>query len=154
MKPLNVPHALLGTRAQRLAEPLPPRGLRVAAYVVLFLLGAAVSVCGAFVQTLWGGFGVLLALAACGGLFYGGLRATGTKLGAGCALGGWFVVLAVLLAPRPEGDLVLSATASAYLYLFGGALLGVVCATLPTRSGFLFGAPAPEPRRAVKDGDR
>nr|WP_237419393.1 DUF6113 family protein [Kitasatospora sp. SID7827] len=137
-----------------MGEPLPPRGVRIAVYAVLFLLGAAVSVCGAFVQTLWGGFGVVLALAGTAGLFYGGLRATGTKLGAGCALGGWFLVLAVLLAPRPEGDLVLSATPSAYLYLFGGAVLGVVCATLPTRSGFLFGVPAPEPRRAVKGGDR
>ncbi|MFJ5883914.1 DUF6113 family protein [Kitasatospora cineracea] len=147
-------HALLGTREQRLAERMPPRGVRVAVYALLFLLGAAVSVCGAFVQTLWGGFGVVPALAGCAGLFYGGLRATGTKLGAGCALGGWFLVLAVLLAPRPEGDLVLSATPSAYLYLFGGALLGVVCATLPTRSGFLFGVPAPEPRRTVSGGDR
>ncbi|MGW4804235.1 DUF6113 family protein [Kitasatospora sp. NPDC004272] len=147
-------HALLGTREERLGEPMPPRGVRIAVYAVLFLLGAAVSVCGAFVQTLWGGAGVVLALAGCAGLFYGGLRATGTKLGAGCALGGWFLVLAALLAPRPEGDLVLSATPSAYLYLFGGAVLGVVCATLPTRSGFLFGVPAPEPRRPVKDGGR
>ncbi|MFD8598497.1 DUF6113 family protein [Kitasatospora sp. NPDC059646] len=147
-------HPFLGTREDRLAEPMPPRGLRIAAYAVLFLLGAAVSVCGAFVQTLWAPLGVLIALLACGGLFYGGLRATGTKLGAGVPLAGWFLVLAVLLAPRPEGDLVLSATATAYAYLFGGSVLGVVCATLPTRSGFLFGVPAPEPRRTVKGGGR
>ncbi|RKE20968.1 DUF6113 family protein [Streptomyces sp. TLI_171] len=147
-------HPFFGSREQRIAEPLPPRGLRITAYAVLFLLGAAVSVCGAFVQTLWPPLGVFLALAACAGLFYGGLRATGTKLGAGAALGGWFLVLAVLLAPRPEGDLVLSATLPAYLYLFGGSVIGVVCTTLPTRSGFLFGVPAPEARRTVKDADR
>ncbi|MGW4381153.1 DUF6113 family protein [Kitasatospora sp. NPDC004531] len=147
-------HPLLGSREDRLSEPLPPRGVRIAVYTALFLLGAAVSVCGAFVQALWAPLGVLLALLACLGLFYGGLRATGTKLGAGVPLAGWFVVLAALLAPRPEGDLVLSATASAYAYLFGGSVLGVVCATLPTRSGFLFGAPAPQARRPVKDGGR
>ncbi|MFG2697000.1 DUF6113 family protein [Kitasatospora sp. NPDC048407] len=145
-------HPFFGSRDDRLGERLPPRGVRIAAYAVLFLLGAAVSVCGAFVQALWAPVGVLLALLACAGLFYGGLRATGTKLGAGAPLAGWFVVLAVLLAPRPEGDLVLSATATAYAYLFGGSVLGVVCATLPTRSGFLFGVPAPQPRQAVKDG--
>ncbi|MFF2628104.1 DUF6113 family protein [Kitasatospora griseola] len=147
-------HPVLGSREDRLAEPMPPRSARITAYTVLFLLGAAVSVCGAFVQALWAPVGVLLALLACLGLFYGGLRATGTKLGAGAPLAGWFLVLAVLLAPRPEGDLVLSATATAYAYLFGGSVLGVVCATLPTSTGFLFGVPAPEPRRAVKDGDR
>ncbi|MFD7640117.1 DUF6113 family protein [Kitasatospora sp. NPDC059795] len=147
-------HPFLGSREDRLAEPLPPRGVRIGLYAGLFLLGAALSACGAFVQALWPPVGVLLALLACLGLFYGGLRVTGTKLGAGVPLAGWFVVLAVLLAPRPEGDVVLAATASAYAYLFGGSMLGVVCATLPTRSGFLFGVPAPEPRRTVKDGDR
>ncbi|MFJ5923239.1 DUF6113 family protein [Kitasatospora sp. NPDC092948] len=147
-------HPFFGSRDDRLAEPLPPTRARIAVYIALFLLGAAVSVCGAFVQALWPPVGVLLALLACAGLFYGGLRATGTKLGAAVPLAGWFLVLAVLLAPRPEGDLVLSATATAYAYLFGGSLLGVVCATLPTRSGFLFGVPAPEPRRPVKDADR
>ncbi|MFJ1752183.1 DUF6113 family protein [Kitasatospora sp. NPDC088134] len=147
-------HAFFGTRDERIAEPLPPRGLRIALYAVLFLLGAAASVCGAFVQTLWPPLGVLLALLACAGLFYGGLRATGTKLGAGAALGGWFLVLAVLMAPRPEGDLVLTTAVTSYAYLFGGSVLGVVCATLPTRTGFLFGGPVPEPRRTVRDGDR
>ncbi|MEV4556165.1 DUF6113 family protein [Kitasatospora sp. NPDC049285] len=138
---MRILQPFFGSRDERLAEPLPPRGLRITAYVVLFLLGAAVSVCGAFVQSLWPPLGLLVSLAATAGVFYGGLRATGTKLGAGAPLAGWFLVLAVLLAPRPEGDLVLAATASAYLYLFLGAVSGVVCATLPTRSGFLFGAP-------------
>jgi len=144
-------HRLLGTRAQRMAEPLPPRGFRIAAYVVLFLLGAVVSVCGAFVQTLWPPAGLLLALAATAGLFYGGLRVTGTKLGAGIPMAGWFVVLMVFLAPRQEGDLVLEASVTSYLYLFLGAVAGVVCATLPTRSGFGYGAPSVNPQRSVKD---
>ncbi|GAA2749487.1 MULTISPECIES: DUF6113 family protein [Kitasatospora] len=143
---------ILGTRAERLAEPLPPRGLRVTLYVVLFLLGVLVSLCGAFVQTLWAPAGLVLALVATAALFYGGLRATGTKLGAGIPLGGWFLVLMVLLAPRREGDLVLEASVTSYLYLFLGAVAGVVCATLPTRSGFAFGVPPLDGQRAVRNG--
>lgn len=142
---------VLGTRSQRLAEPMPPRGVRVAVYVVLFLLGAAVSLCGAFVQALWPPLGLLLALGACTGLFYGGLRLTGTKLGAGIPLAGWFLALMVLLAPRPEGDTLLAPTVTSYLYIFAGAVAGVVCATLPTRSGYSFGVPPAERRWQVKD---
>ncbi|WP_431680279.1 DUF6113 family protein [Kitasatospora sp. KL5] len=148
MKPQQV---LLGTRSQRLAEPLPPRGFRVAAYVVLFLLGAAVALCGTFVQALWPPFGVLLALAGTLGVFYGGLRLTGTKLGAGIPLAGWFAVLMVMMAPRPEGDFVLAAGLTSYLYIFAGAVAGVVCATLPTRTGFGLGAPADDRKRPVRD---
>ncbi|WP_354642181.1 DUF6113 family protein [Kitasatospora camelliae] len=144
--------ALLGTRAERLAEPLPSRGARVVAYVLLFLLGAVVSVFGAFVQTLWSPLGLLIAMVGTMAVFYGGLRVTGTKLGAGVPMAGWFIVLMVLLAPRAEGDLVLAAGVTSYLYLFLGAVGGVVCATLPTRSGFGFGAGPVEPRRPVRDG--
>lgn len=145
-------HRLLGTQKQRLAEAQPPRWLRIVAYAVLLVLGAVVSLCGAFVQTLWIPGGLLLALAGTAAVFYGGLRVTGTKLGAGIPLVGWFVMLLILMNPRPEGDFVLEATGSSYAYLFGGAVLGVVCATLPTRSGFGFGAPPEAGRRAVKDG--
>jgi hypothetical protein len=142
---------ILGTRAQRMAEPLPPRGVRITAYTVLFFLGAAVSLCGAFVQALWAPLGVLLAFGGTGGLFYGGLRLTGTKLGAGIPLAGWFAVLLVMMAPRPEGDFVLAAGLTSYLYLFAGAVAGVVCATLPTRSGPAFGVPPGDRQRAVRD---
>ncbi|MFD0529769.1 DUF6113 family protein [Kitasatospora arboriphila] len=148
MKALQV---VLGTRSERMAEPLPPRGFRVAAYVVLFLVGAAVSLCGAFVQALWPPFGVLLALGATGGVFYGGLRLTGTKLGAGIPLAGWFAVLMVMMAPRPEGDFVLAAGLTSYLYLFAGAVAGVACATLPTRTPLGFGAASNDRQRPVKD---
>ncbi|MER5635829.1 DUF6113 family protein [Kitasatospora sp. NPDC002227] len=136
--------ALLGTRSERLAESQPPRGSRIVAYVLFFALGAAASLAGCFVQTLWAPGGLLLALAGSWGVFYGGLRVTGTKLGAGAPLAGWFAVLLVLMSPRPEGDFVLSASLTSYGYLFLGAVGGVICATLPTRSGFGFGVPGPE----------
>jgi hypothetical protein len=134
---------VLGTRSERLAESQPSRAGRITAYVVLFVLGALVSVCGSFVQTLWTPVGLLLALAATGAVFYGGLRVTGTKLGAGIPVAGWFLALMVLMVPRPEGDNVLWPTLASYAYLFVGSVLGVICATLPTRSSGFFGVPGP-----------
>lgn len=136
----------------RPAEPLPPRWVRLAAYPLLFPLGAAVSVAGSFVQSLWVPGGLLLALAGTIGVFYGGLRLTGTKLGAGVPLVGWFAMLLVLMAPRPEGSFVLAADPASYSYLFVGAVGGVVCATLPTRGAFgpTAGRPAGDGERAVR----
>lgn len=135
---------VLGSRSERLSEPQPPRAGRIVAYVVLFVLGALVSLCGSFVQTLWAPAGLLLALAATAAVFYGGLRLTGTKLGAGMPMIGWFLMLLVVMAPRPEGDLVLAASLTSYAYLFVGAVSGVICATLPTRSGYGFGVAGPK----------
>ncbi|WP_327068797.1 DUF6113 family protein [Kitasatospora sp. NBC_01250] len=137
----NPLHTLFGTRAQRLAEPLPARPVRIAWYAVLFVLGALVSLCGCFVQGLWSPAGLLFALLANGAVCYLGLRATGTKLGAGVPMIGWFLVLLVLLSPRPEGDFVLATGVDSYVYVLGGWLPGLVCATLPTRSPFTFGIP-------------
>ena len=133
--------APLGTRAQRMAEPLPSRRARGISYAVLFVLGAVVSLCGCFVQSLWSPWGLLVALLANVALFYGGLRLTGTKLGAGIPLVGWFLMLTVLMAPRPEGDFILAAGFDSYAYLIIGLLSGVICTTLPTRSPYAFGIP-------------
>ncbi|GAA0670174.1 DUF6113 family protein [Kitasatospora atroaurantiaca] len=140
----SLPAKVLGSRSERLSEPQPPLGARIAAYVLLFVLGALVSLCGCFVQALWAPAGLLLALAATAAVFYGGLRLTGTKLGAGVPMIGWFAMLLVLMAPRPEGDFVLAADLTSYAYIFLGAVSGVICATLPTRYGFGFGAPGPK----------
>ncbi|MGW6915775.1 DUF6113 family protein [Kitasatospora sp. NPDC054939] len=137
----SIPAAVLGTRRERLAESQPPRGVRIAVYAVFFLLGIAVSVCGAFVQALWPPVGVLLALAATAATFYAGLRITGTRLGAGIPVGGWFLALLLVMVPRPEGDNVLWTNATSYAYLFAGSILGVICATLPTRTSWFPGVP-------------
>ncbi|MFI9327298.1 DUF6113 family protein [Kitasatospora sp. NPDC052868] len=139
----SIPATVLGTRAERLAEPQPPRAGRIVAYVLFFLLGAAVSVCGAFVQALWPPVGVLLALAATGATFYAGLRVTGTRLGAGLPAAGWFLALLLVMVPRPEGDNVLWTNATSYAWLFAGSILGVICATLPTRTSWFPGVPGP-----------
>ncbi|WP_229758811.1 DUF6113 family protein [Peterkaempfera bronchialis] len=134
------PAALFGSRSARLAETPPPRGARIAAYVLLLVLGMATALAGSFAQSLWFPGGLLLALAATVGLFYGGLRLTTTKLGAGAPLIGWFLALMVLMSPRPEGDFILASGIGPYVYLFAGAVGGVICATLPTRTMFGFGA--------------
>ncbi|MFE9423032.1 DUF6113 family protein [Kitasatospora sp. NPDC006697] len=137
----NPLHTLLGTQAQRLAEPLPPRGLRFTLYALAFLAGAVDALCGCFVQPLWSPWGLALALAATLGAFYGSLRASGTKVGLAAALAGWLVVMFVLLAPRPEGDFVLSSSAGSYVYLLGGLVAGLGIGLLPTRAPYAFGIP-------------
>ncbi|WP_234435123.1 MULTISPECIES: DUF6113 family protein [Streptomyces] len=139
----SIPATVLGTREERLAEPQPPRVARIAAYVLFFVLGFAVSVCGSFVQALWPPVGVLLALAATAATFYGGLRVTGTRLGAGIPVAGWFLAMLLMIMPRPEGDNVLWSNATSLAWLFAGSVLGVICATLPTRTSWFPGVPGP-----------
>ncbi|MDH6141774.1 MULTISPECIES: DUF6113 family protein [Kitasatospora] len=138
---MNPLHTLLGTQAQRLAEPLPPRRLRITWYVLVFVLGALDALCGCFVQALWSPWGLLLALAGNVAVFYGGMRLTGTKLGLALGLVGWLLVMFVLLAPRPEGDFVLSAAVTSYAYLLGGLAIGLGVGLLPTRAPYAFGIP-------------
>lgn len=135
--------SVIGTREERLAEPQPPRAARIVVYVLFFLLGIAVSVCGAFVQALWPPVGALLAVAAAGATFYAGLRISGTRLGAGLPAAGWFLAMLLLIVPRPEGDNVLWSNATSLAWLFAGSVLGVICATLPTRTSWFPGVPGP-----------
>ncbi|MFD8083336.1 DUF6113 family protein [Kitasatospora sp. NPDC059722] len=139
----SFPATVLGTRDERLAEAQPPRGARFVAYVLFFALGFAVSVCGSFVQALWPPVGVLLALGATAATFYGGLRVTGTRLGAALPAAGWFIALVVVIVPRPEGDTVLWPNATSLAWMFAGSILGVICATLPTRASWFPGVPNP-----------
>ncbi|MFJ2575580.1 DUF6113 family protein [Kitasatospora aureofaciens] len=135
--------SVLGTRDERLAESQPPRLARIAAYALFLLLGFAVSVCGSFVQALWPPVGVLLALGATAATFYAGLRVTGTRLGAALPAAGWFLALVLVIVPRPEGDTVLWTDATSLGWMFVGSILGVICATLPTRTSWFPGVPNP-----------
>lgn len=135
--------SVLGTRDERLAEAQPPRLARFVAYVLFFALGFAVSVCGSFVQALWPPVGVVLALGASAATFYAGLRVTGTRLGAVLPAAGWFAALIILIMPRPEGDTVLWPGDTSLAWMFAGSILGVICATLPTRASWFPGVPNP-----------
>ncbi|GAA2996937.1 DUF6113 family protein [Streptomyces fulvorobeus] len=126
-----------------LAAPLNPA--RIAGYVGLAALGALVALAGTLVQAAWFPGGLLVALAACAGLFYGGRALTGTQFGALAPAAGWLVTVAVLLGGRPEGDYVFSDALGLALFLLGGMGVAVICATtshLP-RSAANTGRPGP-----------
>ncbi|MFC7797220.1 DUF6113 family protein [Streptomyces cinereoruber] len=106
------------------------RTTRYVWYGLLFVLGALVGAAGALVQAAWLPAGLLLALLATGGLFYGGLRATGTQAGVAAAGGGWLLAVVLLSFGRPEGDGVFGGGVGELLFLFGGMGVAVMCATL------------------------
>jgi hypothetical protein len=90
-----------------------------------------VAVAGALVQAAWFPGGLVLALAGCLALFYGGVRLTGTRVGAVAPAGAWIVCVILLSTSRPEGDFLFAAGAGPYVYLLGGVMGAVICATVP-----------------------
>ncbi|MFJ9428820.1 DUF6113 family protein [Streptomyces sp. NPDC101490] len=107
------------------------RNARLAWYAGLAVLGLLVGAAGALVQAAWFPGGLLLGLLATAGLFYGGLRATGTQIGVAAGGGGWLVAVILLSFGRPEGDGVFGGGAGELLFLFGGMAAAVMCTTLP-----------------------
>jgi hypothetical protein len=114
----------------RYDEP-PPPGVRIGAYPVLAALGVLVGAAGSLLYAAWFPGGLLLALLGIGALCYGGVKATGTRIGPGAAAGGWLLAVLLLTSSRPEGDALFGAGIGSYLFLIGGMLTAVMCATLP-----------------------
>ncbi|WP_438827632.1 DUF6113 family protein [Streptomyces lunaelactis] len=114
-----------------------PKPGRIAAYLGLAVLGALVGVAGALVQGAWPPGGLVLALLASAGLFYGSLRATETPLGVVAPAVGWLLAIVVLSIGRPEGDGMFSAGAGPLVYMLGGMAVAVMCATMsrPSQPG-------------------
>ncbi|MFG2527518.1 DUF6113 family protein [Streptomyces sp. NPDC048516] len=111
-----------------LTAPLTPG--RVGMYVLLLVAGVVVAFAGTLVQAAWFPGGLVLALAGVGGLFYGGVRATGTSAGVLVPGGAWLVTVFLLLGNvRPEGDFLFGAGVGSYIFLLGGILVAVICAT-------------------------
>ncbi|MFD3655191.1 DUF6113 family protein [Streptomyces sp. NPDC058620] len=110
-----------------LAAPVNPA--RIAGYVGLAVLGTLVALAGALVQAAWFPGGLLIALAACAGLFYGGRVLVGTQLGALAPAAGWLIAVVLLLSGRPEGDYVFGDEVGLGLFLLGGMAVAVMCAT-------------------------
>ncbi|MFF4244409.1 DUF6113 family protein [Streptomyces sp. NPDC001822] len=108
----------------------PPNPARIPLYVGLVVLGAAVGLAGTLVQAALFPGGLLLALAASAGLFYGGRVLTGTQLGALVPAVGWFISVVLLLGGRPEGDYVFGEEIGLALFLLGGMAVAVMCATM------------------------
>ncbi|MFJ8870942.1 DUF6113 family protein [Streptomyces sp. NPDC102473] len=107
----------------------PPNPRRIPLYTALAVLGAAVGIAGTLVQAALFPGGLLLALAASAGLFYGGRVLTRTQLGALVPAVGWFITVIVLLGGRPEGDYVFGQEVGLALFMLGGMAAAVICAT-------------------------
>ncbi|MXM65179.1 hypothetical protein GR925_17440 [Streptomyces sp. HUCO-GS316] len=121
----------MSDRGSMLAQPLRrPSGVRIAAYLGLFVLGALVGVAGALVQAGWFPGGLLLALAGEAGLCLGAARAARSRGGSVASGGGWMLAVLLLTTSRPEGDFVFAAGVGSYLFLLGGMAVAVMCATL------------------------
>lgn len=104
---------------------------RIAALLGLLAAGVVTGVAGWLVVDLWFPGGLALALLALFGLFLGGRIALGTGIGVGAGAAGWFLAYVMLSVPRPEGDLLLSSSGiGMYVYLLGGVVLAVMCATM------------------------
>ncbi|MFE1773366.1 DUF6113 family protein [Streptomyces sp. NPDC059008] len=108
--------------------PLTPG--RIGLYALLLVAGVLVAIAGTLVQAAWFPGGLVLALGGVGGLFYGGARATGTPAGVLAPGAAWLVTVFLLLGEvRPEGDFLFSPGAGSYIFLLGGILAAVICAT-------------------------
>ncbi|MEV7522413.1 DUF6113 family protein [Streptomyces sp. NPDC091371] len=104
---------------------------RIAGCLGLLVLGVLAGLAGWLVVDLWFPGGLVLALLAVFGLFFGGRIALGVGLGVGGAAVGWFLSYVMLGVPRPEGDFLLSSSGiGTYAYLLGGTVLAVICATM------------------------
>ncbi|MER6911496.1 DUF6113 family protein [Streptomyces sp. NPDC000594] len=122
-----------GTTTPGAGAVRPARAVRpatVAAWLLLAVLGAAVGVAGSLVQGAWFPGGLLLALLGTTGLFLGAGRALGGQLPVVAAAVGWLITVVLLSMGRPEGDGVLAAGIGSILYLIGGMVLAVMCATM------------------------
>ncbi|WP_030764755.1 MULTISPECIES: DUF6113 family protein [unclassified Streptomyces] len=107
------------------------RAGRIAGCLGMLVAGALTGAAGWLVVDLWFPGGLLLALLAVFGLFLGGRIALGTGYGVGGAVAGWFLSYVMLSVPRPEGDFLLGSSGiGVYVYLLGGTVLAVMCATM------------------------
>ncbi|MFI9719070.1 DUF6113 family protein [Streptomyces sp. NPDC052396] len=103
---------------------------RLLGYLGMLVLGALVGLAGSLVQAGWFPGGLLLALLAVAGVTYGGVTATGTRVGGAVAGAGWLLAVLLTLGSRPEGDFLFPAGLTTYVFLLGGMVLAVMCATL------------------------
>jgi hypothetical protein len=112
-------------------RPLPAhRGARAGVYLALAVLGVVTALAGALVQSGWFPGGLILALAAAVGVFWGGGKLCRTRAGAVAPAAGWVVTVLLLTTTRPEGDFLFGAGIGSYVFLLGGMLAAVMCATI------------------------
>ncbi|MCB5166929.1 DUF6113 family protein [Streptomyces bambusae] len=108
---------------------------RIGLFVLLAVVGAATGIAGGLVVALWPPAGLLLALLATLGLFVGSRLLMHGPIGVGAAALGWLGVLVVFVSPRPEGDNLYAPATGTYVYMLGGIVAAVICATLQGSTG-------------------
>ena len=116
--------------------PGPSPGTAVArglSYAGLAVLGFLAAVAGSLIQSGWHSGGLVLALLGCSALFYGGMVAMRSRLGAVVPVVTWFLTVMYLSASRPEGDFLFAADIGSYLFLLVGLAVGIVCASARSR---------------------
>src|SRR5689334_15493503 len=103
-----------------------------AAYGTLVMLGLALGVFGGFEHSWYVGTVPVGAIIWVGALFAAPFafgRLTGSRAAPLVLIVAWLLMSFLLAGRRPEGDLVIAADPSGYVYLYGGAVavaLGVV----------------------------
>ena len=109
-----------------------------AVYALLAVIGLGIGLIGSFSQgATWELLGVDLPLGLVAGLvatlivIVGAGLLTGSRLGAVLAFLGWLLATTVMALKRPEGDLVVPATAYGLVWLFGGTVLGGLALAWP-----------------------
>jgi hypothetical protein len=121
----------MSDRGPMLAQPMrPPSAGRAAALLGFLVLGAVIGTAGALVQPGWFPGGLILALAGEAGLVLGAARLIRSRSGGVAAAAGWMLSVVLLTASRPEGDFLFAAGSGSYLFLLGGILVAVICATV------------------------
>jgi hypothetical protein len=117
-------------------------------YGVLAVLGVLLGLLGSF-EFSWTAGGVPIAAILLVLVNLAAFRAAGwateSKLGAVVPAALWMVILLVLSAKRPEGDLVVTATMPGYVYMFGGAAAALAAIVRTRGSSPLSGMPGSGP---------
>jgi hypothetical protein len=110
-----------------------PPAVRALLLLLALAAGAVAGVLGSFVYAYeWHGLpvGLVVALAMSAGVFGTAGLLLGRR-GAAAAAIGWVLPVLVLSSRRPEGDLVVPATATGYAWLLGGMALAVAGVVVP-----------------------
>ncbi|WP_340558275.1 DUF6113 family protein [Streptomyces sp. GSL17-111] len=116
--------------------------VRLISYAGLGVLGAVTALTGTLVHAAWFPGGLLLALAGTAAVCVGGSLLTRTRAGAAVPAVAWSLTVLVLLVwTRPEGDFLFGTALGSYVFLYGGMVLAVICATVAPPGGLRFGGP-------------
>jgi hypothetical protein len=155
-KPVPAGVSARTSRSAAVPEPglEPGRAFLAGTYTFGVLSGVALALYGVFAVPAGPRLGtVLLSLGVCLAVVGNVAMAlflrwlAGTRLGATAVLIGWVPTVVLLGTERPEGDLILQATTTGYLFLGLGALAPVVVAVFgQPRRGLTALPPLPPPK--------